>query len=479
MRALSVLDLLAGGRAVRRTDVLTVAEIIATELAADHARGTVHGDIGPHTVLLELDDAGGVRDARLLPAAPSARPPGWYVAPEGGATGDVFGLGQVLRSLDASARAASDDLGLPGFVQAMIDPDPARRPTAADVLRVFDEGQIPPEPTAAPDAPAAASPARSWRLPVAAVAVFAVVLASGLWWIQRDREPAVHDAAPDSSASMVEAEATARPPVETPAAESAPAQTPAQDPVAGPTSRPEPGARAPAITGSGRDLPTDTVAQPPEAEGSTEFDQAWCRSHGRFVVRVQTNTFHATICRDGDTLNYHGLNLEDGLSIRTPATEHGTGWTAQGQQGITYEITGDLFEVRDGDVALASEEIVSRIDQSQEGDFRPWDLAAHEPISYPACDGAAIVVVDTFENLQGVNVQVRESLEASPGASYLNTDATCDSIERPSHSRGNRFLVYYWAGHDEAEVCALVEEVGTHALWLRDDVDPLEPVTCD
>lgn len=496
MRPVSVLDLLAAGRAVRRADVLTVAEVIATGLAADHSRGAAHGDVGPHTVLLELNDAGRIRDARLLAPHPSGRPAGWPVSPEGGATGDAFALGQVLRSLDAAARGTGDDVGLPDAVRGLIDPDPARRLTVEALLQAIDEGRVLlPDDTAPTVAPPAGAPHavlahsapaplaeagdHSWRLPVAAVAVFALVLGGGLWWIQQGREPEVQDAAPAIAADSQSNEADPTEAATAPPTEPVVGAPDPSGPAIGPTGRPAPGAQAPAITGSDGEGPTDTVAKPPPAEGSTEFDQAWCRSHGRFVVRAQTNSFTATICRDGDTVNYHGRDLVEGRSFRVLATEHGAGWTGQGPDGVTYEITEDHLEVRQEDgVVLASEEIVTRIDQSQDGAFRPWDLAAPEPISYPACDGAAIVVVDTYDNLQGVNVQVRESLEARPGASYLNTDATCDSVQRPGHTHDNRFLIYYWAGPDEEEACALAAELDGQALWLRDDVDPLEPVTC-
>ena len=173
------------------------------------------------------------------------------------------------------------------------------------------------------------------------------------------------------------------------------------------------------------------------------------------------------------------MNLIDGLAIRTPATEHGAGWTAHGAEGVTYEVTEDLFEVRQGDTVLASEDVATFVDPNQEGDYRPWDLILTEQISYPACDGSAIVVVDDFDNLQGVQQQVQESLEAHPGAGYLNSDAACDSLERPSHERGNRYLVYYWAGQEEDEICALMASTGGYGLRLDDGVAPGERFTCN
>lgn len=525
MTELLVQDVLTSGRELSRADVLAVAEIVAGQLADEHGRGRHHGDVGPHTVVLDLADApavvgdggrGGVRDAQLLAPRPVRRPTDWPQAPEGqpGPAADAFALGQVLRSLDAHARSASNDVGLPPFVQHLIDPDPARRLTVQDLLAAFDEGQIRASPSPASASSLAATPtaereqepapASTWPPAVAAATVFLLVLAGGLWWTNQDGNPVIPDAAPVQAAvvdatepptdptATDPADATPTGPTEgaatptddagnpAPTGEDSPAgeDTPGPD-VPGAADRPSPGSTlAPNITGAPDGGPGDVVAPEPAAEGTTEFDQAWCRSHGDFVVQVQTVNYEATICRDGDAVNYHGVNLSDGLAIRTSATEHGAGWTGHGEDGITYEVSTELFEVRQGDTVLASEDVTTLVDPTQEGDFRPWDLHRTEPISYPACDGAAIVVLDTFENLQGVNVQVQESLDAHPGAGYLNTDASCDSLGNPSHARGNQFLIYYWAGHDEEQVCELIESTGTHGLRLEDDAGPGEQVDC-
>lgn len=532
MARTSILDALTAGLSLDRADVLTVAEIVAGQLAGQHERGHHHGDVGPHTVLLDLADppASGVRDATLVAPRPEQRPLNWPQPPEGrpGPAADAYCLGQVLRSLDARSRSAADDVGLPSFIRRLIDPNPDCRLTVRELLEAFDEGQIrpapkPPAPAAtltgpapapesaapevaapAPDAAAPAPghpdpatepnpdppPASTWPPAVAAATVFLLVLAGGLWWTGQDDDPTVPDTRPAQEAAVVDAAEPAADPTPTdtvPNEPTADAATPSEGGGAEAPSgegsasgdRPSPGATlGPDITTAPDGGPHPVVAEQAEAAGSTDFDQAWCRSHGVFVARVQTANYHATICRDGDTVNYHGLNLIDGLSIRTSATEHGAGWTGHGQEGITYEVSQELFEVRQGDTVLASEDVATFIDPTQEGDFRPWDLHLTQPISYPACQGAAIVVLDTFANLQGVNQQVQESLDAHPGAGYLNTDAACDSLGNPSHARGNEFITYYWAGHDEQEICDLVATAGTHGLVLEDDAGPGEEFQC-
>lgn len=529
MTELTVKDLLASGRPLHRADVLTVAEVLAHQLADEHSRGRWHGDVGPHTVLLALADpaAAGVQDARLTAPDPAHRPRDWPRAPEGrtpSAAGDIFALGQLLLSLDAATHPSPQETdGLP-FVGRLIDPDPARRPTAQDLLTAFDEdlilaptahqddvaaaddvqphtpvGRPPSDPVSPPrPAPAEATAGSAGPLALAALAVFALLLGGGLWWSGQDEPvpPARAISGEAQPAGLVGGDQGSTTADQGDAGTDWATQSPSTgrggdgpidggnsgsgstggDDAQGTRTRPE--VTFPPGSDPGPEAPSMEASQAPVAEGDTEFDQAWCRSHGEFVVRVQTVNYRATICRDGDSVNYYGVNLIDGLTIRTPATEHSTGWTGHGEDNVTYEVSRDVFEVRQGDSVLASEEVNSFTDQAQNGDHRPWDLHLTDPISFPACDGGAIVVVDTFYNLQGVSQQVRESVAAHPGADYLNTDASCDSLQHPTDQRGNQFLIYYWAGHEEAEICDLVESTGTHGLWLRDDVDPLDPVEC-
>lgn len=555
MTELTVLDLLRSGSALRPADVLTVAEVLAHHLAQEHAQGRYHGDIGPHTVVLELAgpfpeapavatnswgtwDASSpsVQDARLIGPRPAERPPDWPTAPEGPTAdgpGDLFALGQVLRRLDASARSSSDDTGLPAFVRQLIEADPTRRPTAQDLLTAFDDGMIrpastepsatpfrgapptpPPEPAPPADAdsssraatPTAAAPRGAWPLTLAAVGVFALVLGGGLWWSSGSapapltqavddgagRAVLVDDGDPDADSadeSAVEPTSGGEESAGTDWATAPPGDT-ADDAATsdrGEGAGPEASQSRPGVT-SPSDTPRSVIpgavapADVPVAEGATEFDQAWCRAHGTFVARARTDSFAAVICQDGGAFNYHGLNLTDGLSIRTPAVETEGGWTGLGEGGVTYEVSPEWVTVRDGQgIVLAREEVYAFLNDGSVGSFRPGDLMLRQPNSYPACDGSALVVIDTFYGSPDLRSALSKSLATNPGSAYLSTTTSCDSLERPSHEvsgTGEIYLTYYVVPADPTTACEAIDVLGTHGFWLRDGVAPGERVEC-
>lgn len=186
------------------------------------------------------------------------------------------------------------------------------------------------------------------------------------------------------------------------------------------------------------------------------------------------------ICDDGQALHYHGLNLHDGLTIRTPATESDTGWTGHGPEGVTYEVSPERVEVRQDGTVLASEETITFLDGTYAGSLRPGDLMLSQPVSFPECDGSGVVVIGTFSS-GDLHGDIQASLDAHPGSEYLSTAVACDVFERPTFDTtgaGELFLTYYHVGHDEAEVCARIAELGTHGYWLEDDVPQGQRIDC-
>ncbi len=135
-------------------------------LAAIHAVGLLHRDVAPRNVLLagahaKLGDLGLARDGRQVEALTL---PGTavgtlaYLAPEilagapASAASDVYGLGAVawrtvVGSPPGVSRSSGGDLatlvgGLPpdvsGALEAALDPDPARRPSAAGLAAILE-----------------------------------------------------------------------------------------------------------------------------------------------------------------------------------------------------------------------------------------------------------------------------------------------------------------------------------------------------
>lgn len=138
----------ASGCSPRRA--ATIAEGVATALAAVHAAGLVHGLVGPHAVVPAAGrHAGGAVGTTLLldtgvaallgdRAAQLAAVSGVALPADRGPEADVYSLGALLlRLLTAAAPAGPALAALPpevrGLLSAMLDDDPARRPTAAGV----------------------------------------------------------------------------------------------------------------------------------------------------------------------------------------------------------------------------------------------------------------------------------------------------------------------------------------------------------
>ena len=113
--------LLRRRRALTPPEVSMLAVTLARALAAVHARGLVHGAVGPEGVLL------GAEARPSLDASVMAAPP----RPGAAAADDVRDLGRLL------VAAAGDDLpmALRVLVSAAVDPSPALRPLAVDVVR--------------------------------------------------------------------------------------------------------------------------------------------------------------------------------------------------------------------------------------------------------------------------------------------------------------------------------------------------------
>lgn len=138
----------ASGCSPRRA--ATIAAGVATALAAVHTAGLVHGLIGPHAVVPAGGrHAGGAIGTTLLldtgvaallgdRAAQLAAASGVALPADRGQEADVYSLGALLlRLLTAAAPAGPALAALPpemrGLLSAMLDEEPARRPTAGAV----------------------------------------------------------------------------------------------------------------------------------------------------------------------------------------------------------------------------------------------------------------------------------------------------------------------------------------------------------
>ena len=83
----------------------------------------------------------------------------------------------------------------------------------------------------------------------------------------------------------------------------------------------------------------------------------------------------------------------------------------------------------------------------------PADLGLAVPISTPACDGTAIVVVANATNPRTCHDEITRALDNHPGAQYLRTDQSCPSL-RPQDDNGRLiYAAYVVVGQGKSDLC--------------------------
>ena len=191
----TVADRLARGSAFSPAEVVTLATDLAGGLAHAHAMGIVHRDVKPHNVLLgpggvskltdfgiarALEDQGLTEIGTVLGTAHFMAPEQAAGAPVGPAA-DVFALGAVLRHVAGDSPLPA---GLEPLIDAALAPEPAARPSAADLhaqLSALNAGVATeiaaPMPTRISPPPPAPFERTGWRKPaVVALAALAVIV---------------------------------------------------------------------------------------------------------------------------------------------------------------------------------------------------------------------------------------------------------------------------------------------------------------
>jgi eukaryotic-like serine/threonine-protein kinase len=139
----TVADRLARHVEFSADELVGLAAQLSAGLAHAHARGIVHRDVKPHNVLLRRDGVAKLTDFGIARAVEESGltqigtvvGTAAYMAPEqaagqpAGPAADVYGLGAVLRHVSGGFLP----LELEWLVDAALAPDPAARPSAADL----------------------------------------------------------------------------------------------------------------------------------------------------------------------------------------------------------------------------------------------------------------------------------------------------------------------------------------------------------
>lgn len=135
-----------------RSESLRLAREITLGLFSVHDSGLCHGDLKPSNILIHRDSHGELH-SRLIDLGLAGRKANGagtkgYMAPEverGGKpsmAADAYALGQVLGELRAASREPWPS-GLARVVEALVDPDPARRPLPRRVVGFWESESLP------------------------------------------------------------------------------------------------------------------------------------------------------------------------------------------------------------------------------------------------------------------------------------------------------------------------------------------------
>jgi serine/threonine-protein kinase len=110
------------------------------------------------------------------------------------------------------------------------------------------------------------------------------------------------------------------------------------------------------------------------------------------------------------------------------------------------------------------------------------DLGLSTPISTPACDGAAIIVVANSTDPAGYRNDMAAALDTYPGARYLRTDQSCPSLRPRDDSRNLIYAAYVVVGQGRSAVCAALpafpERYGKVLDTTSDPDIPITPDNC-
>lgn len=104
------------------------------------------------------------------------------------------------------------------------------------------------------------------------------------------------------------------------------------------------------------------------------------------------------------------------------------------------------------------------------------DLGLTVPMSRPACDGSAILIVASANDPSQYAGEVQRMLNRYPGTSYVRTDQACTSLRQRMDTGELIYAIYYPTGGSSLDAaCALAADrgiSGANAKYLDNHTDP-------
>ena len=291
---------------------------------------------------------------------------------------------------------------------------------------------------------------------VGAIVVGAVIAANTLWGTPAAPAPV----AGTSSQKQVAPEAAA------PAAPAAPSADHAMPP--------QSHAAPPSATATPTSSPT------PDTSGYSNADKAYCKWQGKVVFVGASDSFRAAICEINGHTTYLGLDKKTGLTTELPASRSSDSATAH-KDNYAYNLNSSSFEITQNNKVIAEEKMLSWWTPSAPEMQLPGDLGISQPISYPSCNGSAVIILGTFFNPATNVAAIDQALKNNPGSMYLRTDLSCGNFRGPSmdNSNGNSiYAVVKAIPGSQSDVCEAMKRYDAAGEWLENGVDPSKNIRC-
>lgn len=183
------------------------------------------------------------------------------------------------------------------------------------------------------------------------------------------------------------------------------------------------------------------VPQPMSSVPSSNADRAYCQNRGVLLWLADSATFRGALCSIDNAPMLVSMSRDIGGTVVLAATAEQDNYHAVAQDGTVY--TFDQNSITVATPAKTFEESTTLWAPGTSPTLSsPGDLGLSTPISYPACDGSAIVVYGTSWTPATDASEIQKLLDSNPGSSYMRTDLSCRSFRGPSTANSGEEDVY-------------------------------------
>ncbi|GAB3283520.1 hypothetical protein GCM10027449_26640 [Sinomonas notoginsengisoli] len=216
-----------------------------------------------------------------------------------------------------------------------------------------------------------------------------------------------------------------------------------------------------------------SVPLPASSVPVTRADRAYCQNRGVLLWLAQSATYRGALCYIDGSPTMISMSSDVGGNVSLPAQRTLTSFSATAKDGTVYTYSSSTVSIVTPAKAFSEPTTVWQPGTSSQL-AAPGDLGLATPISYPACDGSAIVVYGTAWHDATNATEVQKLLDAHPGSSYLRTDLTCRDFRGPSTDNSGGAYVYavYSTAPTPDSACRQVAGTGLYGRLLSNTREP-------